>query len=79
MKVSAQFQSSGSVPMGKDPAINLTGGSVDPQSRYKHSGEESNILPLLGIEYGFIDCLAGALVATVTEPNQMKSKEQLHC
>jgi hypothetical protein len=53
----------------KSSAINLTGGSVDPQSRYKHSGDENNILPLLGVEYRFFDCPAGALVARVIEPN----------
>jgi hypothetical protein len=49
---------------------------VDPQNRYKHSDEENNIFPLLGVEYRFLDCTAGVLVATVIEPNQIKCKEQ---
>jgi hypothetical protein len=38
------------LPPGKEPPLPTNRRIHGPQSRYEHSGEEKNLLPLLGIE-----------------------------
>lgn len=60
------------IPGESDAGTRCTGGWSGLQSRSEHNGEETILLPMLGIEPQLLGCTAGSLSSVPTTVPQMK-------